>query len=115
MFAYLVVACNTATKPYFKHSLAKYEKVSEGCINVDPKFSMVSNIVGERYTFQKCLPVSYKGNYMAERKGDSVIIAFEKADGPTAVFDISLDINTYPRYNFLTIDGNTVMIVPAGN
>ena len=82
---------------------------------MDPKFSMVSNIIGERYTFQKCLPVDFKGSYLAERKGDSVIVAFEKQDGPTALFNIILDINTRPRYNYLTIDGNTFQIVPAGN
>src|SRR5688572_29741694 len=111
----LVIACSSETKPYFKHSLHKYEKIEEGCANLDPKFSMVSNIIGERYTFQKCLPASYKGSYLAERKGDSVIIAFEKQDGPTALFNIILDINTQPRYNYLTIDGNTFQIVPAGN
>ena len=111
----LMIACNSETKPYFKHSLHKYEKLWDGCANMDPKFSMVSNIIGERYTFQKCLPASYKGSYLAERKGDSVIIAFEKQDGPTALFKITLDINTQPRYSYLTIDGNTFQIVPAGN
>ena len=111
----LMIACTSETKPYFKHSLHKYEKLNDGCANMDPKFSMVSNIIGERYTFQKCLPASYKGSYLAERKGDSVIIAFEKQDGPTALFNIILDINTQPRYNYLTIDGNTFQIVPAGN
>ena len=111
----LIIACTSETKPYFKHSLHKYEKLGDGCANMDPKFSMVSNIIGERYTFQKCLPASYKGSYLAERKGDSVIIAFEKQDGPTALFNIILDINTQPRYSYLTIDGNTFQIVPAGN
>ena len=111
----LVIACASETKPYFKNSLHKYEKIEEGCANLDPKFSMVSNIIGERYTFQKCLPASYKGSYLAERKGDSIIIAFEKQDGPTALFNMTVDINTYPRYNYLTIDGNTFQIVPAGN
>lgn len=111
----LLNACSSETKPYFKHSLHKYEKIEEGCANLDAKFSMVSNIIGERYTFQKCLPASYKGSYLAERKGDSIIIAFEKQDGATALFNMILDINTYPRYNYLTIDGNTFQIVPAGN
>ena len=111
----LVFGCTSETKPYFKHSLQKYEKIEEGCANLDPKFSMVSNIIGERYTFQKCLPADFKGSYLAERKGDSVIVAFEKQDGPTALFNIIIDINTQPRYNYLTIDGNTFQIVPAGN
>jgi hypothetical protein len=111
----LLIACTSGTKPYFKHSLHKYEKVADGCASIDPKFRMVSNIIGERYTFQKCLPVSFKGSYMADRKGDSVIIAFEKADEATAVFNIILDINTQPRYNYLIIDGNTFQIAPAGN
>ncbi|MGZ5190442.1 MAG: hypothetical protein ACXWCZ_05445 [Flavisolibacter sp.] len=111
----IIIACTSDTKPYFKHSLHKYEKIEDGCANMDPKFSMVSNIIGERYTFQRCLPASFKGSYLAERKGDSVIVTFEKQDGPTALFNIVLDINTQPRYNYLTIDGNTFQIVPAGN
>ena len=108
-------SCDATPNAYLKHSLVKSEKIAEDCSNYDPKFSMVSNIVGERYEFQKCLNATYDGHYTAERKGDTVEVNFTKAEGPQALYKITFDIDTWPRYNYLTIDGNTIRIIPAGN
>ena len=109
-----VFSCDTKTEPYLKHSIEKPEKIGD-CSSYDPKYSMTSNIIGERYEFQKCLQANYDAQYKIERKGDTVAVSFPKSDGPSALFKIILNIDTYPRYNYLSIDGNTVRIIPAGN
>src|SRR5215213_6995557 len=108
-------SCDATPEPYLKHSMQKPEKLAGNCNDYDPKFTMVSNVIGERYEFQKCLHATYDGHYTAERKGDTVEVKFQKLAGPEALYKITLDINTYPRYNYLTIDGNTFGIIPAGN
>ena len=111
----LVFSCTSSEGPYFKHEMHAYEKLGDNCAAYDPKFSMVSNIIGERYEFQKCLPAGYKGSYEAARNGDSVVINFPRATGPSGLFKIILDINTHPRYKSLVIDGESFTIIPAGN
>jgi hypothetical protein len=109
-----VVSCDSKPEAYLNHSIEKPEKIGD-CSNYDPKYSMISNIIGERYEFQKCLQSNYNAKYNIERKGDTVVVSFPKGNGPSALYKITLNIDTYPRYNFLTIDGNTVRIIPAGN
>lgn len=108
-------SCTSAEGPYFKHELHAYEKLGDNCAAYDPKFSMVSNIIGERYEFQKCLPAGYKGSYEAQRRGDTVVINFPRATGSSELYKIILDINTHPRYKSLVIDGESFTIIPAGN
>ena len=108
-------SCTSAEGPYFKHELHAYEKLGDNCAAYDPKFSMVSNIIGERYEFQKCLPAGYKGSYEAQRSGDTVVINFPRAAGSSELYKIILDINTHPRYKSLVIDGESFTIIPAGN
>ena len=108
-------SCTSAEGPYFKHELHAYEKLGDNCAAYDPKFSMVSNIIGERYEFQKCLPAGYKGSYEAQRRGDTVVINFPRAKGSSELYKIILDINTHPRYKSLVIDGESFTIIPAGN
>jgi hypothetical protein len=76
---------------------------------------MNSNINGERYEFNKCLPENFaKENVSYVRQGDTVVVHFEnKPNVKQSEFHIILDIDTYPRYNFLTIDGDTFIIVPT--
>ena len=48
------------------------------------------------------------------RQGDTIVVHFEnKSNVKQSVFHIILDIDTYPRYNFLTIDGDTFIIMPT--
>lgn len=115
LLLFLLSAC--ATKPYLKNKLM-YEKISDDCAGLDPKFKMNSNLNGERYEFQRCLESTFNGKkYSAERKGDTVVIRFSKLRAKTkpALFNITIDIDAYPRYNFMTIDGETFQIIPAGN
>jgi hypothetical protein len=102
-------------RPYLHHKL-KLEKLSDQCTGVQSSFQMNSNINGERYEFNKCLDENYESsNAGITRQGDTVVIRFnnKKTTGQSA-FHITLDIDTYPRYHFLTIEGETFIIIPTG-
>ena len=100
--------------PYLHHKL-QFEKVADNCSGISQKFEMNSNINGERYEFNKCLPENFvKENVSFARQGDTVVVHFENnGNQKQSAFHIILDIDTYPRYNFLTIDGDTFIIVPT--
>jgi hypothetical protein len=102
-------------KPYVEHKL-KFEKVSDNCKDQQSYFRLNSNFGGERYEFEKCLPADFKKEQMTtERKGDTVMVDFKtaSADPGNKVYHITLDIDSYPRYQFLTIDGDTYTITSA--
>lgn len=116
----LMILVFTACKnpPYLHHKL-QLEKVADDCSALAQKFEMNSNINGERYEFNKCFPENFtKDNAIFSRQGDTVIVHFNSdsyrnGNVKEAEFHIILDIDTYPRYNFLTIDGDTFIIVPT--
>ena len=91
--------------PYLKHDL-KYEKIGD-CSNMDSKMSVVANTIGERYELQECLHAGFDGKYTVVRRGDTVDVQFDKKGGETALYKITLDINTRPQYNYLTVNGTT--------
>ncbi len=112
-FQFTIVIGSCETKPHFKHKF-DYEKVAERCENIDPAFRMTSNLNGERYQFQQCLEADFDGKqYSVERKGDTVVVQFSPPRSTEALYNITLDIITYPRYNFLTIGENTFPIIPT--
>ena len=103
------------TQPFTKHSM-QFEKVSDNCTGISQRFKMNSNLNGERYEFQRCLDADFeKSQLTSHRQGDTVVLKFERKNSKQALYDIIVDVDSYPRYNFLTIDDNTFLIVPAGN
>ncbi|HEY2721677.1 MAG TPA: hypothetical protein VGI82_08130 [Chitinophagaceae bacterium] len=112
LFSVLIaLACNR--KPFVNHKL-KFERISGNCQNLQPYFRVVSNIAGERYEFQKCLDVGFSKDMMkVSRQGDTVLVQFAKSVQQTALFKITLDIDSYPRYSFLTVDGDTFIITSS--
>ncbi|MFI5133703.1 MAG: hypothetical protein ACHQEB_05175 [Chitinophagales bacterium] len=118
VFAFLFsISILTACKDqaYLHHKL-KFEKVADNCSGGQQSFQMNSNINGERYEFNKCLSENFaKENVTYARQGDTVVVHFQNANPNVkqSEFHITLDIDTYPRYNFLTIDGDTFIIVPT--
>lgn len=104
-----VTACDR--KPFVEHKL-KFEKISEDCKNQKPDFQMISNFGGERYVFEKCLPDNFKDEQVTStRKGDTVVVQFSKTGGNTNVlYKLTLDIDSYPKYSFVTIDDETFVI-----
>jgi hypothetical protein len=105
------VACNR--KPFVSYKL-KFEKISDNCENLKPSFRMVSNVAGERYEFERCLGANFTKDMMdVSRQGDTVLVQFH-AGGPRQVlYKITLDMDSYPRYNFITIDGETFQVIPS--
>ncbi len=100
------ISCNR--KPFVDHKL-KFEKISDNCENLKPSFRMVSNVAGERYEFEKCLNANFtKDMLKVSRQGDTVVVQFPKSTGQTVLDKITLDIDSYPRYNFITIDNETI-------
>lgn len=105
----MVFLASCDRKPFAEYKL-KYDKQSEGCENLSASFKMISNFGGERFKFSKCLPASFDGSQLnVKRAGDTVQVNFPVAGpaGATATFMITLDIDSYPRYNFITIDDET--------
>ena len=94
----------------------KFEKAGNDCNAMDPAFRMNSNLNGERYEFQRCLDADFKKEQLTSmRQGDTVVLKFERKNSIQALYNITVDVDSYPRYNFLTIDDNTFPIIPAGN
>src|SRR5215470_10661152 len=103
LYVLAVIACNR--KPFVDHKL-KFEKISDNCENLKPSFRMVSNVVGERYEFERCLGANFSKDMMnVSRQGDTVLVQFRGEGSRQVLYKITLDIDSYPKYNFITIDG----------
>lgn len=115
LFLSLVYMFSCERKPFVEHKL-KFEKVSDDCKDEQSYFRMNSNFGGERFEFEKCLPADFKDEQMTtERKGDTVIVTFKtaSADPGNKVYHITLDIDSYPRYQNITIDGDNYTITSS--
>ena len=102
-------------KPYVEHKL-KFEKVADDCNEQQTYFRMNSNFGGERYEFEKCLPADFKKEQLVtERRGDTVLVSFKITPSVQtgSVYHLTLDIDSYPRYNYLTIDDETYSITSS--
>ncbi|TMI96214.1 MAG: hypothetical protein E6H06_04660 [Bacteroidetes bacterium] len=106
-----MIACNR--NPFVDHKL-KFEKISENCDNLKPSFRMVSNVAGERFEFEKCLPTDFSKDQMkVSRQGDTVLVEFQKPAAQKVLYKITLDIDSYPKYNFITVDNETFNVIPS--
>ena len=112
-FAFVFARCDR--KPFVEHKI-KFEKVADGCSTPPQSFKMTSNFGGERYEFDRCLAANFDDDQViTSRQGDTVVVKFTKpADGQArGIFNITLDIDSNPKYHFITIDGDTYAIVSA--
>lgn len=115
LFLLFAVSCYILScdrKPFVEHKL-KFEKVADDCSQQQSYFRLNSNFGGERYEFEKCLPADFNDDQVStERRGDTVLVNFKKAatDQNNKVYHITLDIDSYPSYHFLTIDNDTYSI-----
>ena len=94
----------------------KAEKTGKDCSQQQSAFRMNSNFGGERYEFEKCLTAGFStASATTERRGDTVVFHFnEPANAkPSEVFQLTLDIDSYPAYHFLTIGEDTYTITAA--
>jgi hypothetical protein len=108
---FAAISCNR--KPFVRHKL-NFEKISDNCENLKPSFRMVSNLAGERYEFERCLGANFTKDMMdVSRQGDTVLVQFHRGGSQQVLYKITLDIDSYPRYNFITIDGETFQVIPS--
>jgi hypothetical protein len=113
MVSALIILAACDRKPFVEDKL-KFEKVSDGCSTTPQAFKMTSNFGGERYEFDRCLSADFTKEQMSvSRQGDTVVVSFTKPGATKAIFNLTLDIDSYPKYNFLTIDGDTYAIVAS--
>jgi hypothetical protein len=105
-------ACNR--KPFVNAKL-KFEKLSDDCKSSNQNyFRMVSGFAGERYEFEKCLPESFSKEQMTtSRQGDTVVIKFAASGGKNVLYKMTVDIDSYPKYNFVTVDEDTFIVIPS--
>ena len=109
----LILACNQT--PFVEHDL-KFTKDANTCENINSSFKLISNFGGERYEFSKCLPADFnKEQLVVSREGDTVVVKFPQKTANSAAFTITLDIDSYPKYNFLTIDDETIALTHSDN
>ena len=109
VFAILtLVACDRT--PYVEHKVDLNAKEG-GCSSKIDAFRLTSNIGGERYEFEKCLPASYDPKSVsAERKGDTVVVKFNTSGPAGSLYQVTLDIDSYPSYHIISIDGETYAV-----
>ncbi len=106
---FLLAACET--EPYIKHDL-QFEKIADNCDNVNPGVKMISNIAGERFEFEACLPVGFSKEQLTVTKtGDSAFV--NQPDDGTVAYKLMLDVKSYPKYTSITIGGETYHIAPV--
>ncbi|HEU4858810.1 MAG TPA: hypothetical protein VFT15_03200 [Chitinophagaceae bacterium] len=105
-------------KPYVEHKV-KEEKVADDCKERQSYFRKISNFGGERYEFEKCLHPEFNGGneVISWRKSDTVFVAFKSPNSASddKVFHITLDIDSYPEYHYIWIDGDTYSTSPTEN
>lgn len=101
-----VVVCSCSNnEPFINHKLT-YKKTGE-CTVGEKVINMTSNIAGERYVFEACLNADFAGDaYTVERQGDSLVVAFQRKEGEKAAFTVTLDIDAFPVYDHIVIDGH---------
>lgn len=103
LLAVLLYSCNN-NEPFINHKLT-FEKTGD-CSAGETTGTMLSNIAGERYVFESCLDANFDGkDYVVERKGDRLVVSFPRGTGPRNAFKITLDIDAFPVYNFIVLDG----------
>ena len=81
------------------------------CTQIDPMVTLTSNVAGDRYTFNACLPENFDGKaYQLVRKGDSLVLSFPGNANPTTAFALTMDVDAYPPYHFMVINGQAIQV-----
>ena len=63
-------------------------------------------------SLKKCLPADFnKDQLTTEHSGDTIYVHFKtNSSSSDKVYHLTLDIDSYPRYKYLTIDDDTYAI-----
>jgi len=107
IFIVILFACNR--QPFVESKVELEEKGD--CKQVPATFRMTSNFGGERFEFEKCLASAYDSKSLTtSRSGDTVVVRFNSNAAPSKLFNVTLDIDSYPAYHFITVDQETFPI-----
>lgn len=109
LLALSLVSCNDT---YINHKI-EFKKIGE-CGQISPQVQMESNMMGDRYHFNQCLPDNFdEKGYSVNRKGDTLVVSFTQNDGrPQSEYDITLDIDVNPPYTQIIIGDQILAIGP---
>lgn len=103
-------ACKTS--PHVTCDL-EFTKAGDDCSQAGAGIKMNSNLNGERYEFQRCLDADFsKDNMHCEQRGNVVEVRFDRRNSRQVLFNLVLDLDAYPRYDTLIIDGTPIGIKP---
>lgn len=107
LFGIPLLSCNDN----FINTKIEFKKLGS-CGEISPSIQMVSNIAGDRYTFNQCLPNDFdEKGYSVIRSGDTLVVSFNKKTNPSlSEFNVTLDIDANPRYGHIRI-GNQVLAI----
>ncbi len=111
----LLTALFSCEENYFKYKV-EITRIADSCENKEVSLNITSNIDGRRYEFNKCLPDNYdERNCEVRRSHDSVFVRFKNVPVQSTTSKVTLDIDTWPIYNYITIDDVTFVVIGAGN
>lgn len=115
--AILVIAFSSCGEEQYFKTKATLVKKADQCQPGAVDLAMNSNINGDRYSFHICLQDNFdNAGCVITRSHDSVFVNFRKSPQLKQVqYEATIDIDTYPRYNYLIIEGETFTVIPAGN
>jgi hypothetical protein len=116
----LLASCDSA-KPYINFTL-KADKINDDCSQASPEWTVEANTAGERYVFYNCLFSGYDTKLASmEQKGDTLLLHFNEdamdssPNMPTAVYKLTLDVDTYPKYKHVQLGDRIIDISVDGN
>ena len=113
--ALAILSCNR--KEFVEQKLALM-KVADDCSGLKQTFKMTSNFGGERFEFERCLPANFDAaNLETRRSGDTVIVDFKVRPTKEArwLYQVTLDIDSYPAYKNIRVDGENFAITPTND
>lgn len=106
-------SCNDGD--FINHTLVA-EKAGD-CAAAKGECKMVSNTSGQRYTFDLCLDAAFNvKNYSVMRNADTIMVIFPQVQSgeASALYNLTLDIDAKPRYNFIRLGDKLIAVVAGG-
>lgn len=108
MLYFLLLACCSCNsgEPYINYKLSS--QLAGDCTGAEIDIRMSANIAGERYQFSYCLDENFDTKSLTiTRSGDSLLLNFHR-NHPVKSYELTLDIDAYPPYRYLVLDGKAV-------
>jgi len=114
----LLVVCISACKqdPYMNVSF-RVDEVSNNCSDQKDFFRSHSNIGGEHYEFDACLDKGFDAKECkVNRSNDTLIVVLpQRQSDVSALYNISLEIDTYPGYKHIKVRDHVFDVTTVRN